>query len=73
MKINKEIKEANDTGLFQRWEFASRQTLENLLLDKLSDVLDEKGKKNKIKNLLQNLRLNGKISIAEGKRWTLKD
>lgn len=57
----------------KRWEFASRQTLENLLLDKLSDVLDEKSKKNKIKNLLQNLRLNGKISIAEGKRWTLKD
>ena len=41
-----------------------------VLLDKLPDVLDEKQKKNKIKNNLQKLRTGGVI-VVEGKVWKL--
>ena len=37
--------------------------------DKLSDVLDEAQKKNKIKNLLQELRKEGKIHSPEYGFW----
>jgi len=55
-----------------RWKEASRKQIENLLWDKLSDVLDEKSKKNKIMHLLQSLRKNNTIIITKGKKWVLK-
>lgn len=41
-------------------EFSSayRQEIDNLLLDKISDALDEKQKKNKIRNLLYEMQIN---------------
>jgi ATP-dependent DNA helicase RecG len=55
-----------------KWKEASRKQFENLLLDKLSDVLDDKAKSHKIKNLIQNLRKNNKIVLNEGKKWVLR-
>ncbi|HOG43640.1 MAG TPA: hypothetical protein PLD55_09070 [bacterium] len=43
---------------------------EKILLDKLPDVLDEKQKKNKVKNNLQVLRRKGEIYI-DGKVWRM--
>ena len=37
-----------------KFEKAKKADFEKLLLDKLPDILDEKQKKNKIKNILQN-------------------
>lgn len=37
-----------------KFEKAKKADFEKLLLEKLADVLDEKQKKNKIKNILQN-------------------
>lgn len=54
-----------------KWKEASRKQIENLLWDKLSDVLEEKSKKNKIMHLLQALRKEGKIQVKEGRKWTL--
>jgi len=56
----------------KKWKEASRKQIENLLWDKLSDILDDKSKKNKIMHLLQSLRRNNKISLKEGKKWELK-
>lgn len=53
-----------------KWKEASRKQIENLLWDKLSDVLDEKSKKNKIMHLLQKLRKEGKIRVEEGRKWS---
>ncbi len=47
-----------------------RSDFENILLDKLPDVLDEKQKKNKVKNNLQALRRSGVISNL-GKIWEM--
>jgi len=48
----------------------TRADFEKLLLDKLPDVLDEKQKKNKVKNFLQALRKAGEIN-NQGKIWTM--
>jgi hypothetical protein len=39
---------------------------------KLSDILDEKTKSHKIKNLVQYLRKSNKIELNKGKKWVLK-
>ena len=49
-----------------------RIDLENVLIDKLSDVLDISQKKNKIKNNLQKLKIDGKITV-EGKLWKMSN
>ncbi|MGE5500063.1 MAG: hypothetical protein ACM3Q2_18475, partial [Syntrophothermus sp.] len=46
--------------------FSIRETLNNC-----SDVLSERQKQDKIKNLLQTLKLEGKI-LPKGKNWELK-
>ena len=51
----------------------SRGEIDKLLLDKLPDVLDEKQKSHKVKNLLFYLRKEGKIKPVEGKRWVLDE
>ncbi len=49
---------------------AKRFELEKLLLDKLPQVLDESKKINRIRNLMQKMRLNGLIK-TEGKTWKI--
>ena len=49
---------------------ASRIDLDELLLDKLPDVLDETQKYNKVTNLLASLRRAGKIHVI-GRKWLL--
>lgn len=49
---------------------AKRSELEKLLLDKLPQVLDESKKINRIRNLMQKMRLNGLIK-TEGKTWKI--
>ena len=55
----------------KKFSGASRIDLEKMLLDKLPDVLDIKQKKDKVKNLLQKLRKDGKILLEKGRKWTL--
>jgi ATP-dependent DNA helicase RecG len=55
-----------------KWEEASRKQIENLLWDKLSDVLSDSSKYNKVTNLLKALKLNEKIVLNKGKKWALK-
>lgn len=55
---------------------ASRQELDKLLLNKLSDALDEEQKRNKISNLLTNLRRAGHIHNVGSKKlpqWELAE
>lgn len=49
---------------------AKRVDINQLLLDKLPDVLDKKQKDNKVKNLLQSLKNNGLIE-TKGKIWRI--
>ena len=49
-----------------------RSVSDDLLFDKLLDVLSEQQKKDKVRNLLQNLRKENKIT-TEAKKWKLKD
>lgn len=53
---------------------ASRSEVDQLLLDKLSDALDDKQRENKIKNLLTKLRAQGKIDNQGSRKkpeWVL--
>ena len=54
----------------KKFDSAKRAELEQLLLDKLPDILDEQQKSNKVKNLLQSLRKADIIRI-EGKLWRI--
>lgn len=49
----------------------TRSDFEKILLDKLSDRLDENQKINKIKNTLQKLKSAGSIRLESGKLWVL--
>lgn len=49
-----------------------RSVIDELLFDKLPDVLSEQQKKDKVRNLLQGLRKQNKIT-TEAKKWKLKD
>jgi ATP-dependent DNA helicase RecG len=53
-----------------KYREAKRVDIEKLLLDKLPEVLDEKQKYNKIKNLLQSMKNKGLVS-PNGKIWRL--
>lgn len=48
---------------------SDRNSIDGLLTDKLSASLNPEQKKNKIRNLLQSLRRDKKIALAEGKNW----
>ncbi|MFA7084251.1 MAG: ATP-binding protein, partial [Arcobacteraceae bacterium] len=54
----------------EKFEKAKKVDFEKLLLDKLPDSLDDKQKKNRIKNLLQKLRISGFIETI-GYEWVL--
>ncbi|WP_019672739.1 RNA-binding domain-containing protein [Psychrobacter lutiphocae] len=49
-----------------------RAVFDDILFDKLPEVLSEQQKKVKVRNLLQDLRKQDKIAV-EGKTWKLKD
>jgi ATP-dependent DNA helicase RecG len=51
---------------------ATRGELENLLEDKLPNVLSEQQKKDKVKNALQNLKKSDKIILNNDKTWSAK-
>ena len=55
----------------KKFSGATRLNIEEWLLDKLPDVLDIKQKKDKVKNLLQKLKKDSKISLNNGRKWTL--
>ena len=52
---------------------ASRHELEVLLMDKLSDVMNEEQKHFKVGNLLTSLRKADKIMVGENRNWVLKN
>ena len=64
------------TDYLTQFGHASRTDIEYLILVKPSDALDAEQKKNKIGNLLTNLRRAGKIRNTEPRktpRWTLAE
>lgn len=52
----------------RQFGYATRQDFEKLLLDKLSDALDDNQKRNLIINLLQEMRRKGIIRPVMGRR-----
>jgi len=54
----------------KKFNRAKRADFENLLLDKLPDVLNDSQKRNKVKNNLQSLRIKGDI-MTDGRVWFL--
>ena len=55
----------------EKFGAASRKEIDVLLMDKLSDVLSEQQKKNKIKNLLYSLNKQIIIKLNEKHQWSL--
>lgn len=55
----------------RKFKKANRADIEKLLFDKLSEILSDKQKKDKVKNLLQALRLEDSI-VLEKKYWELR-
>lgn len=51
---------------------ANRSAIEALIMPKLSDNLDSEARSNKIKNLLQSLRQDDKITFSKEYGWSLK-
>jgi ATP-dependent DNA helicase RecG len=54
----------------KKFKKGNRQEIENLIIPKLSEVLKEKQKKDKVKNLLQAMRKDGIIRLKE-RDWVL--
>ena len=57
----------------KEFDKASRKEFEEVLLDKLPEVLSTNQKKDKVKNLLQSLRKEGKIVTTKGREWVLSN
>jgi ATP-dependent DNA helicase RecG len=57
-------------AFLEKFKTGIRQDFELLILKKLSDTLNEKQKKDKVKNLLQAMRKEGKIRL-KGRNWEL--
>lgn len=53
------------------YESGERKDFEDMLIDKLSDVLGRDQKENRIKNILQDMRRKGLIKVGKGRTWTL--
>jgi ATP-dependent DNA helicase RecG len=63
------------TGYLREFHEASRKEIDGLLWGKLSEALDDSQKKNKIGNLLSDLRLKGRIYNSGSKAkpmWRLR-
>jgi len=61
--IDKEYSKKLVLDYLAKFEEASRQDINRLLIDKLSDSLSEEQKKSRIKNLLQEMRRDGSIVV----------
>ena len=65
----------NRMANLKKYGSASKQDLAGLILDKLSDVLDEKQKANKLRNLLYAMSKRDKTIeksvVQEKRRWIL--
>ncbi len=57
----------------EKFSIAKRSDIDDLLMGKLSDVLTIDKKKNKIKNLLYQLRKNNIIETDHSRNWSLSD
>ncbi|MDT8410826.1 MAG: hypothetical protein RQ875_00060 [Vicingaceae bacterium] len=57
----------------KEFKVASRSEIEELVLSKLPDILNETQKRNKVKNLLQKLKGNNKIKLNEKRKWILDE
>jgi len=55
----------------KKFNTANRKDFENMLLDKLPDVLDNQQKKDKVKNILQKLKKDEKIELSSERNWVL--
>lgn len=55
----------------EKFKVASRSEIDELLMDKLSDVLSEAQKKNKIKNLLYSLAKSNIIKLNNKRQWII--
>jgi len=72
--IDKEYSKKLVLDYLTKFKGASRQEINQLLMDKLSDSLSEDQKKSRIKNLLQEMRTEGSIEVlGKGPRsaWIL--
>jgi ATP-dependent DNA helicase RecG len=58
------------TSYLKKFKKGNRSEIENLIIPKLSEVLVEKQKKDKVKNLLQAMRKDNQIRL-QGKYWFL--
>ncbi len=56
----------------KEWGSITRNQAEKLLWDKLSDVLSDVSKKNKVMHLIQKLRVTNKIELDSGRKWKMK-
>ena len=64
------------TDYLSQFDQASREDIDKLLWDKLSEALDDKHKTDKIANLLTKLRRAGRIYNTASRRksnWVLKE
>lgn len=55
----------------RKFKTGKRKNFEDLLIDKLPEVLSEKQKFDKVKNLLQSLKTKGVIELDENKKWRI--
>lgn len=55
----------------EKFGAARRLEIDELLMNKLSDVLSEQQKKNKIKNMLYSLAKSNVIKLNEKRQWVL--
>lgn len=55
----------------KKFRNASRRDVEVLIIDKLSDALNEKQKKSKVGNILTKMRKLGKIQIGKSGKWEI--
>ena len=69
--INDEYAQKMILDYLQRFEKGGKRSdFEGFLLEKFSDLLSSKQKKNKVKNILQKLKTTGKIEL-KGQKWFL--
>lgn len=55
-----------------KFNSASRKDIEDLIVDKLPEILSDKQKKDRVKNLLQYLKAKNKISFTAENKWIIK-
>jgi ATP-dependent DNA helicase RecG len=61
------------TEYLTKFGSATRSDFEDMLIEKLPDNLSDEQKKNKIKNILQNLKKDKKIKVSEKREWSLDE